>query len=360
MSTLSQQRAKQYSSIKYTLSIIGTVYTFIILCLFLFLRASGTTVAWCRNIMPLYILVIFIGFYILDFPLNFYHSYTLEHRFSLSNQKLGPWFLDQLKAGILSYIIGMILVWAFYFILGHNPNNWWLVLSIFWIFFSLVLAKLTPTLIIPLFFKYKKLEDEVLRARILKLAEKMGLKILDCFEIDFSKKTSKANAAFVGWGRSRRVILADTLKDKYTHDEIEVILAHEFAHYKLKHLVKLIFINAAVTVVLFYLIYKTSSAALGLFGLGSLSDLASLPLVFIYFLLFGFVTGPLEAAISRKMETNADLLALKVTGSKEAFISMMNKLGDQNLADRKPHPIIKFFFFDHPPIGERIELAVKF
>jgi len=317
------------------------------------------TAVWCANIMPLYILVIFVGFYVLDFPLNFYGSYNLEHKFSLSNQKLRSWCLDQLKVGVLSYAIGIILLGAFYVILKYNPNNWWLVLSGFWIFFSLVLAKLTPTLIIPLFFKYKKLSDEVLRERILKLAEKMQVKILDCFEIDFSKKTLKANAAFVGWGKSRRVILADTLKDKYTHDEIEVILAHEFAHYKLKHLVKLIFVNAAVTIGLFYLIYKTSGAALGLFGLGSLSDLASLPLVFIYFLLFGFITGPLEAAISRKMETNADLLALKITGSKEAFISMMNKLGDQNLADRKPHPIIKFFFFDHPPIDERIELAAK-
>ena len=161
----------------------------------------------------------------------------------------------------------------------------------------------------------------------------------------------------MGVGRSRRVILADTLKDKYSYDEIEVILAHEFAHYKLKHLLKLIAVNSCVTMICFYLIFNSSFYALKLFGFSSLNDIAFLPVILIYFVLFAIFMQPLECFISRKLETNADRLALEVTGLKEAFISMMNKLSEQNLADKSPHPIIKFFFFDHPPVDERIKIA---
>jgi STE24 endopeptidase len=268
--------------------------------------------------------------------------------------------MDQLKSGLISYVIGLILVYAFYFILRHNPQGWWVSISIFWILFSLIIAKLLPIIIIPLFFKYKRLADEGLRQRIINLAERMKVRILDVFEIDFSKKTLKANAAFVGMGRTRRVILADTLKDKYSHDEIEVILAHEFAHYRLKHLIKLILVNSVVAIAIFYIIFKTSNYTLGLFGFSSLSDIAAMPVIFLYFILFGIIMQPFEACISRRLERNADLLALKTTKMKDAFISMMDKLATQNLADRKPHPIIKFFFFDHPPIDERIKMANMF
>jgi len=359
-------QAKNYSRQRYTLSIIGTFYSLALLIIF---AASGLSKTLEQAlfgilsrhylVLPAYLLAISLAYYLLDFPLNFYGSYSLEHKFSLSKERFRNWCIDQFKAGVISYCIALVLIFAFYYILGHNPQYWWLAISLFWIFFSLVLARLTPIIIIPLFFKYKKLSDEDLRSRIMHLAEKMKVKIIDCFEIDFSKKTLKANAAFVGMGKTRRVILADTLKDKYSADEIEVILAHEFAHYRLKHLWKLVIFNSSVTIILFYLIFLTSHFALEIFSLNSLSDFAALPVILIYFLLFGLVTQPLGNFFSRKLEKNADKMALSVTGKKEAFISMMNKLAEQNLADRKPHPIIKFFFFDHPPIDERISLTKK-
>jgi STE24 endopeptidase len=359
-----ESRAKKYSTCKYILALIETAYTLVLLFLFAGSGLSRILAVDLRRYsankfisVPLYVAIVSLGYYLLNLPLNFYRSYTLEHRFSLSTQKIRDWLVDQVKAGIISYIIVLILIGAFYGVLKYNPATWWLIISVFWIFFSLVLAKLTPIVIIPLFFKYKKLSDETLRQRILGLAQKMKVKILDCFEIDFSKKTLKANAAFVGVGNTRRVLLADTLKDKYSHDEIEVILAHEFAHYRLKHLLKLILVNSLATILVFYLIFKTSGYALNIFGLHSLSDLAALPVIFIYFILFGLIMQPFEAFISRAFEKNADMMALRVTGLKSAFISMMEKLAAQNLADRSPHPLIKFFFFDHPPVDERINMA---
>lgn len=363
---MAAERAKVYSNYKYALEIIDTV--FLLAALFIFVLSGLSKILELRLagiipvkalIIPAYLLSACVIYYALSFPVTYYRSYILEHKFSLSKQNLRGWFIDQIKSGIIAYLIGLILISAFYYVLRQFPSLWWLAISAFWILFSVIMAKLAPLIIIPLFFKCKKLSDEELRMRIINLAGKMKVNILDVFEIDFSKKTVKANAALTGWGKTRRVILADTLKDKYGADEIEVILAHEFAHHKLNHIAKLIAMNSIFVIASFYLIFKTSPPALAALGLSSLSDLASLPLVLTYFVLFGIVMQPFEAFVSRRFERNADLLALKTTGLKGAFVSMMEKLASQNLADRNPNPVIKFFFFDHPPIDERISLAAK-
>jgi len=360
-------RAKRYSNIKYGFALFSTAYLLILLFLFLKLGLSSGLSQGIAKItqnqylaLLIYLAIAFLGYAVLDFPFNFYRSFRVEHKFGLSREKPGSWLLDNVKAGVLSYIISLIVLSAFYFVLKAFADNWWLAISVIWIFLSLILAKLTPVVIIPLFFKYRKMEDEGLRQRIMGLAEKMKVRILDVFEVDFSKKTLKANAAFVGWGSTRRVILADTLKGKYTQQEIEAILAHEFAHYRLRHLLKMIMTNSAVTLVLFFLIFKSAANLLPVFGLDSLSSVAALPLVFIYFIIFGLITQPLENYFIRSMEANADRMALEVTQDKAAFVSMMEKLAGQNLADRNPNLLIKLFFFDHPPIDERIEMAQRY
>jgi STE24 endopeptidase len=357
-------KAKTYAAVKYGLSIAGTVYLIIILCCFQGFGIAKILAGYLAGVglvpvlvFPAYLAVISGAYAILDFPLNFYRSFVLEHNYHLSTQNFINWLKDQLKSGAITYCIGIILFGAFYYILDRFPQTWWLVVSAVWIALSVVMARLFPVIIIPLFFKSKPLTDDTLRGRIMALAEKMRVRLLNVFEIDFSKKTLKANAAFVGFGASRRVLLAGTLKDKYSVDEIEVILAHEFAHYRLKHLVKLICVNAATTIAVFYIISMSQGYALRLFGLASLADLAAFGLVLLYFICFGIIATPFENYISRRLEADADRMALAVTGNKGAFISMMEKLGNQNLADRNPSTIVKIFFFDHPPIDERIALA---
>lgn len=358
------ERARRYSSLKYALAIIQTLYSAGLLLLF---AASGGSkslalalerlLSYGYLVLPSYLLLFALGYSLANFPLDFYSSYILEHRFGLSRQKISDWLFDQGKGWLLQYLIGLILLSLFYYLAARYSRQWWWIVSFIWIFFNLFLAKLTPVLIIPLFFKYRRLSDEQLKERIINLAAKMGIKFLDVFEIDFSRKTLKANAAFVGMGRTKRVILADTLKDKYSPDEIEVILAHEFAHYRQRHLVKLVMVNSLATIAAFYLIFKTSAYLFGFFGLVSLSDIAGLPLVLLYIVAFGILTGPLGNYISRKLEREADRMAIEATGLREAFILTMEKLAAQNLADRNPHPLIKFFFFNHPPIDERIASA---
>jgi STE24 endopeptidase len=238
-----------------------------------------------------------------------------------------------------------------------NFSYGWILVSFFWIIITIVLAKILPTLIIPLFFKYKKITDQNIYQMIMDLAQKMRIKILDIFEIDLSKMTLKANAGLVGLGKNKRVILADTLKDRYSPDEIKVILAHEFAHQKFSHLLKILFLEAIFITFNFYLIFKTVDFFLKKFNLKDIKDLSCLPLIFIYLIILEAIENPIKNFISRNFERNADRLAIKTTGLKDAFISLMEKLAQQNLSDTSPHPLIKIFFFNHPPIEERINLA---
>ena len=359
--------AARYSSVKYILAIVNIAYLLLLLLAFLtsgaHLKLSSLTGAIFANktlALLLYLSVLLAGYSILEIPLNFYRSYLLERRFGLSNQKIKSWVAEQLKAGVLSYIASAIAFGFLYYFLRRYPLHWWIIVALLWLFFNLLLARIFPLVILPLFFKYRRLDREDLRGRIIKLAGKMRVPILDVFEIDFSKKTNKSNAAFIGWGKSRRVILTDTLSGNYSDDEIEAILAHEFAHYKLMHLIKLTALNFLGTITTFYLIFKTGGYLAGFFGVRSLSDIASLAVIIFYLVAFDIVTRPLHNYFSRRMEKNADMLALKITRGKDAFISMMDKLASQNLADRDPRRWIKFFFFDHPSIAERIELARTF
>ncbi len=358
------RNSRRYSAIKYGVSAGAIVYDLLLMAGLVF---SGISAQLAKAVnllvggnflaLPLYFFIICVFYYILTFPLNFYRNFILEHQFQLTRQSLAGWFKDQLKSAVLAYFIAFILLAAFYALIGRYPRDWWWMISVFWIFFSLVLAKLTPVVIIPLFFKYRKFSDQALRQRIISLAGKMKVKILDVFEIDLSCKTEKANAALVGFGSTRRVILGDTLQSKYSPEEIEVILAHEFAHQKLQHLLKLALAGALTTLLGSYLIYKTGFQVLRLCGLESFSDISALPLVFAYLILLRVFLGPWENFLSRRFESQADRLAIESSGLKEAFISTMEKLSAQNLADRDPHPLIKLFFFDHPPINDRIRLA---
>jgi STE24 endopeptidase len=358
------RKARRYSSIKYCLAISQTVFFLLFLFVFMGLGLSRGLAHAITKLrisdlysLPLYLFAFSMAYAILSFPLSFYQGFILEHQFGLSRQGIKDWFVDQAKAGILGYVFILLLLAVFGVIVKNNPRDWWWISGLGWFFVTVVMARLVPVFIIPLFFKYTRLSDEGLRQRIIRLAREMKIVLMDVFEIDMSRKTTKANAGLTGWGKSRRVILGDTLISDYTADEIEVILAHEFSHYKLRHIIKLILLNTCGIILSFYLMFKTGGWALSALGIPSWAGVQAVPLIFLYFSVFSLFTQPCENYFSRGFERGADSMALKYTGKKEAFISAMDKLANQNLSDRDPHPLIKFFFFDHPPIAERIAAA---
>ena len=199
--------------------------------------------------------------YLTTFPLRFADSFLSEHAFGLSTQTLGAWLSDEVKSAGLSFVLWGGCIEVFYFIAKNFPSYWWLITAVSWLAFSIILARLLPTLLIPIFFKYMPIEDVSIKERIVKLAERAGIKLVDVCQIDLSRKTRKANAALVGLGRTRKVIMGDTLMKEFTPDEAVTVVAHEFGHYKFKHILKLLVFTGIVTVGGFYLLFLVAGKA---------------------------------------------------------------------------------------------------
>ncbi len=362
-----EKLAKKYSKTHQILSVTGTVIFFAILLILIFTGLSKKIEAVAfgytsNNYSALLIFLFIIGFFegIINFPLNFYSGYILEHKYDLSNQTLSKYFIEKLKGFALGMVLGIPLILAFYYILSTFGEYWWLVLGVFMFFFSIIIGRLAPTLIMPLFYKFKPIEDESLRDKILELCKKTGIKIQGIFTFDMSKNTKKANAAFTGIGKSKRIILGDTLINSFSENEIETVFAHEAGHYKKKHIVKMMITSTILTFAGLFITAKLYEASLSYFGFTGISEISALPLLFLYLSLYGLITTPISNIQSRKYEWEADTFALETTKEKESFISAMEKLADQNLADKSPNKIIEFLFHSHPSLEKRIQFAKDF
>ena len=169
-----------------------------------------------------------------------------------------------------------------------------------------------------------------------------------------SKNTKKANAAFTGIGKSKRILLGDTLLEGYSADEIETVIAHELGHYKMKHIIKNIIIGTASSFLTLFLIAYLYNLSLPWFGFTSIVQIAAIPLLSLWAMIIGLILNPLSNLLSRKFEYEADEYAVKSTNKIETFISTLEKLTDQNLGDREPHPLVEWFFYSHPSIKNRV------
>ncbi|HMS33093.1 MAG TPA: M48 family metallopeptidase [Ignavibacteria bacterium] len=359
--------AKKYSKTHQILSLTGSItfYAVLIILVFTGLSKSILAIAHSYTSNDYFALLIFLGIIgiaenIINFPLNFYSGYVLEHKYDLSNQTLSKYFLEKLKGLILGIVIGIPILFAFYYILSEFGSNWWLILGIFMFIVSVIIGRLAPTLIMPLFYKFKPIENENIKNRILELCKKTGVKIQGIFTFDMSKNTKKANAAFTGMGKSRRIILGDTLMNNFTESEIETVFAHEVGHYTKRHILKMMTVSTIMTFLGLFITAKLYEVSLGYFGFTSVSDISALPLLFLYLSLYGLITTPISNIQSRKYEWEADTFALKTTKDKGAFISAMEKLADQNLADKTPNKIIEYLFHSHPSLEKRIQFAKDF
>jgi len=357
-------RAKSYWRHRYAVMLSELAFSIIFLAVFQFAGISGFLKDAALSIHPnfytallIYLAVFGIVFYVVIFPLELYGGFILERKFSLSNQSLAAWLKDEAKKAAVSSVIFLLLLEAFYAIANNVPAFWWLAAAAFWIAVSLVLARLFPVLILPLFYRYSPLSKESLRKRALDLAAKFHIKVLDVFEIDFSTKTKKANAAIIGWGRSKRIIMADNLVKEFTDEEAVAVLAHEMAHHKLKHVWKLLFMGALSTALFFFILSRISHGLVAAFGAAGISDMALFPAIYLLFLAYSTIAMPVENTISRKFERDADIMALKMTGDREPFISMMETLAEKNVSDKNPNRLIEFLLYSHPSIAKRIERA---
>jgi len=287
-----------------------------------------------------------------------YYGFRVEHRFQLSTQTLRSWARDQVKGWLVSVVIGSILVELVYATMRAAPRFWWLIAWAGFIILYIVFAQIAPVVVFPLFYKFKPLENEELKQRLMRLSERAGTRVKGVYEWKLSEKSRKANAALAGLGTTRRIILADTLLENCSDDEIEAILAHELGHHVHRHIPKSILIEAGVTFVGFWAanqILHYAMERLHLFE--QLSDFANLPLLMLVSAALSLLLLPLLNAYSRSNERQADRYSYSAIPSVGPFISGMNKLADQNLAERRPSRLVEVLFHSHPPIAKRIQAA---
>ena len=303
---------------------------------------------------------VFGGIYaFVTLPLDYYSGFVLPHRFDQSNQTFKDWIIDQLKGFAIGIPLGLLLLELLYLALRVTGNLWWLWAAGGMLVFSVLLSNLAPILIMPIFNKFVPLDDEHadLAERLLKLAEKANTKVRGVFKFDMSRRTKSANAALTGIGNTRRIVLGDTLIDEFTSDEIETVLAHELGHHVHKDIPFLIAFGTVTTTLGLYFASLVLNWAIGFFSFTGPADVAALPALGLILGVYGFVTMPLENAISRWRENMADDYALRSTGKIEAFASAFTRLANQNLGEVDPEKWVVFLFYSHPPLGERIEKA---
>lgn len=362
-----EKLAKKYEAIRNKLSLLDIILTFATL-LFLIVGGSSGVSGKLSHLISVYIPNIWLknGIYVgilnlshtlFFLPLSFYSGYILEHKFRLTNQTILSWAKDKLKGFVVSLILSLITIETIYLLLRQSTDFWWIYAGILWILFSIVLNHLAPILLIPIFFKLTPLNNPELTDRLKKLAEKVGAKILGIFEIDLSKKTKKANAAFTGMGNTKRILLSDTLLKEYTKDEIEVILAHELGHYYYKHIWKHLTLGVLSTFIGLWIGHRILIDSITRLGFQDIQDIGTFPilaLVLFGFMLFGL---PINNTFSRRLERQADRFSIDTTNNPAAFISGMKKLAFQNLANANPNPVIHFILHSHPSISERIRMA---
>jgi len=297
---------------------------------------------------------------ILFSPVDFYKDFYLEHKFNLSNQSFIKYLTENIKTLAVSLVIGTPVLLFFFYVLNKFHDLWWLPFAIGLFLLSVVLARIVPVIILPLFYKVTPLEDEDLKTRIERLAVDAGIKLENVFKFNMSKNTKKANAAFTGLGKSKRILLGDTLLESYSKDEIETVIAHELGHYKHKHILKNIIIGTVSSFLTLFLIALFYKISLPWFGFAGITQIAALPVLSVWAMIIGLIQNPIGNIISRKYEYEADRYAIEATNKSSAFVSALEKLTDQNLGDKEPHPFVEWFFYSHPSIKNRIEAVNRY
>lgn len=362
---MEQAREKIYNRIKIRLTVIDIVLDIVLLIALAFSGLADLFAGWAaltaNDYLNFLLFALYAGLFFsaFGFPFDFYGSFIVEHRFGLSNQSVFRWIWERVKSLLVSTAIGVPVALVFYYFLKSTGMNWWLYFSIFIVFISVILARLAPVVIFPLFYKFKEIEDGEIKDRIEKVLSDAGVSIKGIFSFNMSKDTKKANAGFTGLGKTKRIILSDTLIQDFTPAEIAVVFAHEAGHYIHKHIIKNLVFSTVVIFATLFICGKIHAMTIDAMGISELHALQALPVLMLYLSISGLLMMPLTNYISRKYEFQADEYAVRNTSDKESFISAMNKLAEMNLADKEPHPAVEFLLYSHPSIKRRIEFALK-
>ncbi len=289
-------------------------------------------------------------------PFDYYDTFVIEEKYGFNRVTLKLWIADQIKSGLLTIVLSAILLSLVLWTIRISPEHWhlWGFLGVSVV--QIALAGLYPVLIAPLFNKFTPVRDADLAAKIRELMEKGGITVKTILQMDAGQRSRHTNAYFTGLGKTKRIVLYDTLLESHPHEEILGILAHEAGHYKKKHVMKQIAAMEIAMLAGFYLAHLLLgwSALYRAFGFHTTPPWAGLFLLSIFGQKPGFFLKPLFMAISRRFEREADVFSVGLLGSAAPMIVSLKRLAADNLANLSPHPLYVRFNYSHPPILERI------
>ncbi len=320
--------------------------------------AEQTAHPWALSLL-IYAAILGLILKAVSLPLDYLDGFWLEHRHGLSNLTLGGWLKDELKGLLVGGVLGALAVELIYGAIREWPRHWWIVAAGVFTAFFILMANLAPVLLLPIFFKLKPLNNPVLEGRLRRLAECAGARVKGVYEWKLGEKTRKANAALTGLGNTRRILLADTLLENFSEDEIEAVLAHELGHHVHADIWRGLAVQTAAIFLGLFAIRMALDRWSVVLGFRGASDFANLPLLALVTLAVSLILLPMVNGFSRRAERAADLFAIRSVGQPGVFASALERLAKLNLAERKPHPWVEFIFYSHPSIGRRIEFIQR-
>lgn len=356
---------RHYNSVQRWLGIADIVLGLVMLLVLLLTPWSGTLRdlayrAAGQNYslaVMFYVLMLMVLAKVLGIGLDYY-GFRLEHRYHLSNQRHRAWLWDQVKGFLVGAVLGIIVAELLYFIIRQEPQHWWFIAWAAFLVLIVLMAQLAPVVLFPIFYKFEPLQNDELKERLVRLSESAGTRVRGVYRWRLSEKSKKANAALTGLGSTRRIILADTLLDNYSADEIEAVLAHELGHHVHKHILKSIVVQAGITLFGFWAANWVLHFAIDRWHMfETLSDFANLPMLVLVSSVLSLLLMPALNAYSRYNERQADRYAFRSIAGVGPFITSMNKLAEQNLAERTPSRFVEWFFHSHPAISRRVAAA---
>jgi STE24 endopeptidase len=290
-------------------------------------------------------------------PQAYYGGFVVPHRYGQSTQTLGGWLADWLKSNVLALLLTTGAAVVFYVTVWYSSALWWLLFWLEAMAAVVLLTFLAPYIFVPLFFKPQPVDDPGLVTLIEDLVQKAGTTVAGISRLDFSRRTNEANAAVIGFGRSRRVVLADTLLSTFTPSEIRAVVAHELGHHIHRDVPKLMAMQAVVMLVGLGLGAVMGDSLFRLIGAAPVASPASYPLLVLAGTVYGLLCLPLVNAAARAVEAQADTYAFRLLGDARPFVAAMRRLADQNLAEERPPRWAELLLYTHPPIWRRVARA---
>jgi STE24 endopeptidase len=309
--------------------------------------------------VALVLTVLACGYRLAIFPLAWLSGFWLRRRYGLLHQPFGHWLWDAAKAGLLGGIVGLLAAEILYGLLRLTPF-WWVWGAVVFLIGHSMLALIAPVLLVPLFYRLTPIPEGSLKARLLALARRVGVPVSGIWMVDQSRKSRTANAAVTGLGRTRRILLSDTLIQQFAPDEVEAVLAHELAHHLHHDVPRGLLVQGVLTLATFWVADCALRLGVGPLRLEGPADVAGLPLFGLILLILSLAALPLGNGWSRHVERRADRFALETIPDASAFIRSMERLAALNLAQRDPHPLEEFLLYSHPSVGRRIASARQF